>query len=159
MEEEKSKSQKKRDAEILQKVGVKLIALSPSKLDELPLPANLRQAILEAKTIKSHGAIRRQAQLIGKLMRASDSDAILTAYEALIAEESAQTAVFHEIEQWRERLIVDGKNALTEFIDHYHPSDVQQLRQLVKKAVDERNTNNHSGAAKALFRFLRACLS
>ncbi|CEK09148.1 ribosome biogenesis factor YjgA [Legionella hackeliae] len=159
MEEEKSKSQKKRDAEALQKVGVKLIALSAAKLDELPLTPNLRQAIMDAKAIKSHGAIRRQSQLIGKLMRAADSEAILNAYEALVAEDSAQTAAFHELELWRERLINEGKEALTEFIDHYHPADVQQLRQLVKKAVDEKNANKHIGASKALFRFLRLCLS
>ncbi|KTC84921.1 ribosome biogenesis factor YjgA [Legionella brunensis] len=158
MEEQKSKSQKKRDAEALRKVGVKLIALNPAKLDGLPLPENLRQAIMEAKVIKSHGAIRRQAQLIGKLMRAADSEAILTAYEAIVAEDSALTAEFHELELWRERLINEGKEALTEFIDQYHPADVQHLRQLVKKAVDEKNSNKPSGAAKALFRFLRSCL-
>ncbi|MFW2572589.1 DUF615 domain-containing protein, partial [Legionella sp. 29fVS95] len=42
-----------------------------------------------------------QAQLIGKLMRAADSEAILAAYETIIAEDSAQTAAFHELEQWR----------------------------------------------------------
>ncbi|WED42904.1 ribosome biogenesis factor YjgA [Legionella cardiaca] len=159
MEEQKSKSQKKRDAEALQKVGVKLIALNATKLDELPLPANLRQAIIEAKNIKSHGAMRRQAQLIGKLMRASDSEAILAAYESIVAEDSAQTAAFHELEQWRERLIDDGKEALTAFIDQYNPTDVQQLRQLVKKAIDEKTNNKQGGASKALFRFLRSCLS
>lgn len=159
MEEEKSKSQKKRDAEALQKLGIKLVALSPTKLDGLPLPDNLRHAIMQAKTLKSHGAVRRQAQLIGKLMRAADGEAIVAAYEELIAEDSALTAVFHEVEQWRERLIAEGKDALTEFIEHYHPEDVQQLRQLVKKAVDEKNHNKSIGAAKALFRFLRACMS
>lgn len=158
MEEPKSKSQKKRDADALQKVGVKLIALSSAKLDTLPLPPNLRQAIIAAKAIKSHGAIRRQAQLIGKLMRAADSEAILEAYEAIMAEDSAQTAAFHELEQWRERLIHEGKEALTEFIDAYQPADVQQLRQLVKKAVEEHGSEKHTGASKALFRFLRACL-
>ena len=64
MDEPKSKSQKKREADALQKIGVKLIALSLEKLDLLPLPDNLRQAIIEAKLLKSHGAIRRQAQLI-----------------------------------------------------------------------------------------------
>nr|WP_232220302.1 ribosome biogenesis factor YjgA [Legionella tunisiensis] len=142
----------------MQKVGVKLIALSLAKLDTLPLPPNLRQAIIDAKSIKSHGAIRRQAQLIGKLMRAADSEAILEAYEAIIAVDSAQTASFHELEQWRERLIHQGKEALTEFIDAYQPADVQQLRQLVKKAVEEQNSEKHAGASKALFRFLRACL-
>lgn len=158
MEEPKSKSQKKRDAQALQKIGVKLIALSSAKLDTLPLPANLRQAIVDAKSIKSHGAVRRQAQLIGKLMRAADSDAIIEAYEAILAEDSAQTAAFHELEQWRERLINEDKDALTEFIDSYQPEDVQQLRQLVKKAVDEQKSDKYTGASKALFRFLRSCL-
>ncbi|KTD18802.1 alpha helix protein [Legionella lansingensis] len=159
MEESKSKSQKKRDADALQKIGVKLIALSSNKLDTLPLPANLRQAIMDAKTIKSHGAIRRQAQLIGKLMRAADSEAILTAYQSIVAEDSAQTAAFHDLEEWRERLIDDeGNEALTEFLSIYQPADMQQLRQLIKKAKEERITNKSSGAAKALFRFLRSCL-
>lgn len=109
MDEVKSKSQKKRDADALQKIGIKLIALSINKLDALPLPANLRQAIIAAKSIKSHGAIRRQAQLIGKLMRASDSEAILNAYEAILAEDSGQTIAFHEIEQWRDKLIHGGR--------------------------------------------------
>ena len=94
MEEPISKSQKKREADALQKVGVQLIDLPLTKLDTIPLPENLRQAILDAKLIKSHGAKRRQAQLIGKLMRASDSDAIIEAYEAIVAEESSQTASF-----------------------------------------------------------------
>lgn len=159
MEEIKSKSQKKRDADALQKVGVEFIELSDAKLDRLPLPANLRHAIDEAKNIKSHGAIRRQAQLIGKLMRAADSEAILAAYDLILAEGSAQTAAFHELEQWRDRLINEGKDALTAFIHDFQPSDVQQLRQLIKKAVDEQQNGKHCGAAKALFRFLRSCIS
>ena len=48
------------------------------------------------------------------------------------------------------------KNALTEFIDIYHPEDVQQLRQLIKKAVDDQQKEKNTGAAKALFRYLRS---
>ena len=158
MDEPKSKSQKKRDADVLQKVGVHLIALSLEKLDTLPLPANLRQAIIEAKSLKSHGAVRRQAQLIGKLMRTENSGDILSAYEALLAEASASTAEFHEMEVWRTRLIKEGKDALTEFIATHQPDDVQHLRQLIKKAVDEQSKEQHTGASKALFRYLRSCL-
>ena len=158
MEETKSKSQKKREADALQKVGNQLINLSLAKLDTLPLTPNLRQAIIDAKSIKSHGAIRRQSQLIGKLMRAADSAAILAAYEAITAEDSSQTLVFHELEVWRERLINGGKEALTDFVQEYQPADVQQLRQLIKKAVEEQKSDKHTGAAKALFRFLRSCL-
>ena len=155
MEEPVSKSQKKRDADSLQKIGVAFIELSLTKLDYLPLTDNLRKAIIDAKSIKSHGAKRRQAQLIGKLMRAADHEAILAAYEQILEEDSAVTANFHEVELWRDKLIEDGKDALTEFIDIYQPEDVQQLRQLIKKAVDDRLKEKNSGAAKALFRYLR----
>ena len=156
MDEPKSKSQKKREADALQKVGVELIALSLDKLDMLPLPANLRQAIIDAKLLRSHGAIRRQAQLIGKLMRTAESNNILAGYDQLLAEASASTARFHDIEHWRTRLIHDGKDALTEFVTAHPQADVQQLRQLIKKAVDEQKNELHTGASRALFRYLRS---
>lgn len=158
MDEQISKSQKKREAHYLQNIGVKFIDLSASKLDSLPLTDNLRKAIIDAKSIKSHGAKRRQAQLIGKLMRASDFEAILAAYEKIVEEDSAVTASFHEIELWRDRLLQDGKEALTEFINIYQPEDVQQLRQLIKKALDDQMKEKNTGASKALFRYLRSSI-
>jgi ribosome-associated protein len=158
MEELASKTQKKREAELLKKMGVAFIDLSLTKLDSLPLPDNLRKAIIDAKSIKSHGAKRRQAQLIGKLMRAADFEAIQAAYEQILDEENAVTADFHDVELWRDRLIQEGKEALTEFIDLYQPDEVQQLRQLIKKAVDDRLKEKNSGAAKALFRYLRTSI-
>lgn len=157
MDELKSKSQKKREADALQKIGVKLVELSVEKLDTLNLPPHLRQAIIDAKSLKSHGAVRRQAQLIGKLMRTDCRDDILAAYENLCAEASAKTTQFHEVEVWRAKLI-DNKDALTEFIATYQPSDIQQLRQLIKKAVEEQTKEKHTGASKALFRYLRSCI-
>jgi ribosome-associated protein len=158
MDEQVSKSQKKREADSLQKVGVAFIDLSLTKLDSLPLTDNLRKAIIDAKSIKSNGAKRRQAQLIGKLMRAADYESILAAYEQILEEDSAVTINFHEVEQWRDRLIKEGKDALTEFIDAYQPDDVQQLRQLIKKAVDDQLKEKNTGAAKALFRYLRSTI-
>jgi ribosome-associated protein len=158
MEEPISKSQKKRDAAALQKMGVELIALPESKLDTLPLTPNLRHAIIAAKSITSHCAMRRQAQLIGKLMRSADSEAITAGFNEIMAEGSAQTAAFHEMEDWRSRLIDEGKEALTAFVEAHPQVDVRKLRQLVKKAVDEKVADKSFGASKALFRFLRSCL-
>lgn len=158
MDEPVSKSQKKRDADFLQKMGIKFIELSIAKLDLLSLPDNLYKAIIDAKSIKSHGAKRRQAQLIGKLMRAADYEEIIAVYEQSLEEDSAVTASFHELEQWRDRLINEGKDSLTEFIKLYHPDDVQHLRQLIKKAVDDQQKEKNTGAAKALFRYLRSSI-
>ena len=159
MDELVSKSQKKREADHLQKIGIQFIDLSLSKLGQLPLPENLYKAIIDAKSIKSHGAKRRQAQLIGKLMRAADYEEILAAYDRLLAEESAITASFHEVEHWRDRLTHGGKEALTEFIETYHPEDIQYLRQLIKKAGDDLQKEKNTGALKALFRYLRSSIA
>lgn len=158
MDDIKSKSQQKREAEALRNIGVELIGLSLDKLDLLPLTDELRRAIIEARALKSHGAIRRQAQLIGKLMRSADYEAIIAGYSELQAEDSAKTARFHEVEHWRERLIHDGKEALTELVQAYPDIDVQPLRQLIKKAVEEQSKEKHTGASKALFRYLRPYL-
>ncbi len=78
-----SKSARKREAEALQALGVQLVRLRIDQLQQLPLTDALHTALLEAKRLKSHGAIRRQAQLIGKLMRGADHEAIRHAYHLL----------------------------------------------------------------------------
>lgn len=159
MEEEFiSKSQKKREAKALQDLGVTLVSLSETTLNTLPLPEPLYKAILDAKQISSFGAKKRQALWIGKLLRAADSEAILQAYNHILQENSAQTADFHLAEQWRDTLITNPA-ALTEFIDNYQPEDIQHLRQLIKKAQQEQHKTQKTGAAKALFRYIRSCIA
>lgn len=69
-----SKSAKKREYLALQKLGEDLITLKRSELDSLPLDEALLEAVLEAQQIKAHGALRRQKQYIGKLMRHIDPE-------------------------------------------------------------------------------------
>lgn len=159
MDEPTSKSQKKREADALQKMGVALIALRIEKLDTLPLSPRLKQAILEAKSLRSHGAIRRQAQWIGKLMRNENSDEIHNAYDLLLAKDNAQTASFHDVEHWRERLVSDDPSALTEFINTFPKVSAQTLRQLLKKTLDDKAKDQNTGASRALFRYIRSFIS
>ncbi len=69
-----SKSARKREHLALQKLGEELITLKESDLDDLPLDDDLREALSEARQIKAHGALRRQKQYIGKLMRNVDPE-------------------------------------------------------------------------------------
>ena len=64
-----SKSQRKRDAQALQALGVQLIALSAAQLARLGLPEVLHEAVLAAQRMRAHGARTRYLQSIGKLMR------------------------------------------------------------------------------------------
>ena len=81
-----SRSAKKRAAESLQLLGVKLVDAPKALLAGLPLPDDLRDAIVEARSIPSFGARRRQMQLIGKLMRRLDDETVNAIGAALGAE-------------------------------------------------------------------------
>ena len=71
-----SKSARKREYIALQKLGEELIELRESELRHFGLEDKLLEAVLEAQQIKSRGALRRQKQYIGKLMRDVDPDPI-----------------------------------------------------------------------------------
>lgn len=72
-----SKSARKREYLALQKLGEELISLKLSELETLPLEENLLEAVMEARQIKAHGALRRQKQYIGKLMRHIDPQPLI----------------------------------------------------------------------------------
>ena len=78
-----SKSARKRAYLALQKLGEELISLREAELLSMPLDEDLLEAIMEARTIKAHGALRRQKQYIGKLMRHVDPEQINAELERL----------------------------------------------------------------------------
>lgn len=150
-----SKSQRKRDSIACQKLGETLVDLTGQKLAALPLPDHLREAILEARGIKSHGARRRQLQYIGKLMRELDTRPIAEALEGLQREGAQDAARHHRIERWRERLLAEGDNALGALLEDHPGADRQHLRQLLRKARKEQSAGGPQPAARSLFRYLR----
>ena len=78
-----SKSAMKREYLARQRLGEALILLQESDLRALGLDADLLEAVLEAKRLKKHGALRRQKQYIGKLMGRIDPEPIRAALERL----------------------------------------------------------------------------
>lgn len=78
-----SKSARKREYLALQKLGEELITITRSNLDDLPLDDALREAVCDAREIKAHGALRRQKQYIGKLMRNVDPEPIRAGLQKL----------------------------------------------------------------------------
>lgn len=84
MDESKpSKSARKREYIALQKLGEELVMLRESDLLSMPLDEDLLEAVQAAQRIKAHGALRRQKQYIGKLMRHVDPEPINAALERL----------------------------------------------------------------------------
>jgi len=71
-----SKTKRKQEMHELQALGVALVALSESQLQDMSLETRLHEAVLAARRITSHEARRRQMQYIGRLMRDADAEPI-----------------------------------------------------------------------------------
>lgn len=157
--EKESKSQRKRDMHELQKMGESLTTLTAAQLATMNLPENLLEALRVVKSITAHGARRRQFQYIGKIMRDIDLDEIKQGLERIQLLHDANTAQFQQLETWRTKLLVEGDAALTEFLKEYPHAESQPLRQLIRKAQQDRKNEKNTGAEKALFRYLRKITS
>ena len=79
--ERPSRSARKRAAEHMQKLGVRLVALRESQLAALELPEELRTALREARRLRGQSALARQYQYIGRLMRELDAAPIEAALD------------------------------------------------------------------------------
>jgi ribosome-associated protein len=154
LEERPSKTQRKREMTQLQALGEALVALSDQRLASLDLPERLRDAVLEAKRITSFGALRRQVQYIGRLMREIDATPIRAQLSVLEGQSSARTAWLHRLERLRERLL-DDDDALTSLLAGHPAADAQQLRALIRNARRERALGKPPRAYRELFQALR----
>lgn len=152
---EKSRTRLKKEARALQKIGEKLATLSDDQLGGMDLSKVLMEAIQALRSMKSHGARRRQMQYIGTLMR---NEALQPIEQALLEIEQGayrQARAFHRIEAWRDRL-VDGDDALLdEILDTFPHADRQRLGQLVRSARKEKAGNPPTRSSRNLFRYLK----
>lgn len=150
-----SKSQRKREAHALQALGKALVKLTKPALSQIPLPDDLRNAIEEAQRLHQHGALKRQLQYIGKLMRQCDVEPIRAAYEKVTNSYREDVEQHHKLEQWRDRLLSEGDQALEQLLAQHADLNRQHLRQLIRAANQEEAKGKPPKAARELFRYLR----
>ena len=150
-----SKSQMKREMLALQELGEKLVALNAEQLSQFDLPEELSSAITQAQTIKKHGARKRQLQFIGRLMRSADAESIQAQFDTVTRQSAQSINQLHKIENWREKLLANGDEALTDFINEYPDADRQQLRTLIRSAIQERQKNKPPKFYRKIFQFIK----
>jgi ribosome-associated protein len=137
-----SRGQMKRASDEIRELGDELVALRAGLMARLSLPERLMDAISEAKRLTSHGAIRRQSQYIGKLMRHLDEEtlaAVRAVIDVALGQSAKETALLHRAEYWRDLLIADDTK-LEQWLAEYPATDAQNLRALIRQArKDARN--------------------
>lgn len=153
-----SKTKLKAAADAQQAIGKKLVDLSKEKLLKLNLPETLFEAIQEAKRLTANGAIRRQLQYIGRLMREVDTAPIEDQLHRWEGKHTEENAYFHQLENWRTRML-QNPQAVADFIAAYPATDSQQLRTLIRNAQKEAAANKPPKSSRELFKLLREITS
>ena len=156
-EQPDSKSQRKRDAHALTRLGSQLIKLPDSQLRRLCLPEDVADAVASARNINSRSAGKRARQYLGKRLRRLDQEAIealQSELESLADPGRSLTAQQHRLEAWRDALL-DDPSHLTELKNAQPVLDVQRVRQLLRAADREARQSKPPAAARKLFRYLR----
>lgn len=154
-----SKTALKKQMHKLQAVGEQLLDLPATRLASVPLPDALREAVMLARKMRKFGALNRQKQYIGKLMRQIDAQPIREALAVIEQEGLAEKHAHQLCENWRDRLLDEGDPALESFLEKYPDSDRQQLRQIIRKHQKAGSEIVLATESKKLYRFLRALLA
>ena len=151
----RSKTKAKEEVEALQDLGKRLVGVGNDRLKKLDIPESLRDAVLDAKRISAHGALRRQMQYIGKLMRDVDTDPIQEMLDELDGISNKANARFHALEKMRDRLIED-ESVITTLKNDYPDLDVSGLRTLRRNAIKEQAEQKPPKAYRAIFQLLKS---
>ncbi len=149
-----SKTKIKKQMHELRDLGKELTELGKDQLAQLDIPENLRDAIREMKNINKFGAIKRQMQYIGKLMRDVDTAPILAKLNVWKGRSQQHIAYTHQLERWRDRLM-ESDAALTELLAAHPQADAQRLRTLIRNAQKEMEAGRPPKNYREIYQVLR----
>jgi ribosome-associated protein len=114
--------------------------------------------VTEVAAMPHTGARKRSLKYIAAQLHKIDVEPILEKI-ARIKNTSAHAVREHHLaEQWRDKLIAEGNDALTEFLYQYEHADRQQLRQLVRNAQKEAELAKQPKSSRLLYRYLKDLL-
>jgi ribosome-associated protein len=125
-----SKTQLKRESHAIQDLGKRLVALSTDQLARIPLDEPVLEAIALAHRIQNkRSALKRHYQFLGKLLRARDSEAIFAALYDIDNQSQHSIKKHHRAERWRDRILLEGNDAIETLVTEIEAADRQKLRQ------------------------------
>jgi ribosome-associated protein len=146
---DKSRTQLKKEDRNLQKLGERLLTLSEAQINRIDIPIELKEAVLEARNIRSNTARYRQIQYIGVLMRNVETLPLLKALEYIDAGLSLKSKSSSQSSIWFDSLISGDDSPIEEIMSQFPEADRQKLRQLIRNA---RKTQKNS---KSLLSYIK----
>jgi|GEM_PF-4466479 len=152
-----NKEEGKRETSALKDLALRLATLTPEQLQEFGLSERTVDAIEEFNRIKgkARSGRKRQVQLMVKLLRSEDTDAIAANFEEDKNEQRAQSLHLQRVADIRDELIRDN-DRLESFLNERGLDN--EFRTLVRQARREQAKNGKPHAQRALYRQLQSLL-
>lgn len=155
--DEMSRSAHKREAQRVRNLAEKIANLGIEAFKGLHFEDEaIKEAFVTARTLKkASDERRRQLQYAAKLMRDSNYEELFNQVDNIgaTAKEDPNTMRF---EIWREYLLLSGINGINDFISRIPDADRNKLRNLVKKAKEEINTDKDKINVRSLYKFIKS---
>lgn len=128
-----SRSQKKREAQEVARLGLRLVGLTAAELDSLPLDEALRAEVRVGQRLTKN-ARSRQLRLLAKMLRERDVGELVAALSRGDRVHHARIAIEQASERWRIRFLEEGDPALSDFLREYPGVEPGGLRVLMRQA-------------------------
>ena len=153
-QDEKSRSQVKRDFRALKELGKRLAGLSKGQLSTIPLSDETRAAVLAAQGM-ARNALQRHYRHLSSMLGQEDVAAIRAALGDELRPHVKDVASLHEAERLRDELLSGDERQLAAFVERYPGCDRTHVRLLVRNARKELELDKPPRSARLLYRYLR----
>jgi len=132
-----SRTEQKKSMQVYVTMGGQLLELSKKQLGTIPLNSEIRDALDVAKKISVGNALKRQLSFLAKLIRKGEYEEIQIALDHLQQKDSLHDKITKKAEQWRDRILTEEPNSLSDFMTRYNSNERQKLGQVARHAIKE----------------------
>ena len=153
-----NKTQIKKDMAVLFALSEEISELSTAQLQNLELPENIHKAVVEVSGMPHKGARKRLLKFITGQLHKIDVEPILEKLARMKNKSAHAVREHHIVERWRDKLIAEGNDALTELFNEQPHADRQQLRQLLRNVQKEAEVAKPPKSSRLLYRYLKNLL-
>jgi len=154
-----SKTQLKRESHAIRDLGKRLVALPAEQLARIPLDEPVREAIALAHRIQNkRSALKRHYQFLGKLLRARDTNPVFDALAEIDHASQHSLQLHHRAEQWRDRVIDQGNDAIDTLVAEIAHADRQKLRQLWRNHQHARSDAKRIQHSRLIYKEIKQSL-
>jgi len=150
-----NKTKIKKEISALFDLAEKMAELSPTQLGTLELPENIHKAVTEVSGMPHKGARKRLLKYIAGQLYKIDVEGFMEKLARIENKSAHGVREHHIVERWRDHLLAETNEALGELLDEYPQADRQHLRQLIRNAQKEAETDKPPKSSRLLYRYLK----